>query len=148
MLCCGAGCLHKCGPCVQAVLVLTPASQSPSVMDGTVHTPWIRALVLSVCVSVCLRCAAPADIVSTLRAAHGADPTGTRQGVDVLAGGAGDMAQLGVYESYKVKKQVRTEGGGRCLWCWPVRVCLRQRWRCLGCWEAEMLWCVCWRRCC
>ena len=48
-----------------------------------------------------------ADIVSTLRAAHGADPTGTRMGVDVLAGAAGDMSQLGIFESYKVKKQVR-----------------------------------------
>lgn len=47
-----------------------------------------------------------ADIVSTLRAAHGADPTSTRQGVDVIAGGAGDMERLGIYESYKVKKQV------------------------------------------
>jgi T-complex protein 1 subunit beta len=27
-------------------------------------------------------------------------------GVDVLAGAAGDMSQLGIYESYKVKKQV------------------------------------------
>lgn len=47
-----------------------------------------------------------ADIVSTLRAAHGADPKSTRMGVDVLAGAAGDMSKLGIYESYKVKKQV------------------------------------------
>lgn len=49
----------------------------------------------------------PADIVATLRAAHGADPKGTRMGVDVIAGAAGDMSQLGIYESYKVKHQVR-----------------------------------------
>jgi chaperonin GroEL (HSP60 family) len=28
-------------------------------------------------------------------------------GVDVNAGAAGDMAKLGIFESYKVKKQVR-----------------------------------------
>lgn len=47
------------------------------------------------------------DIVSTLRAAHGAEPTDTRMGVDVLAGAAGDMSKLGIFESYRVKKQVR-----------------------------------------
>eukprot|EP00775_Hariotina_reticulata_P002255 gene2255-2567_t len=47
-----------------------------------------------------------ADIVATLRAAHGADPQGTRMGVDVIAGAAGDMAQLGIFESFKVKNQV------------------------------------------
>lgn len=54
-----------------------------------------------------------ADIVSTLRAAHGADPTGTRMGVDVVAGAAGDMAKLGIFESYKVKRQVGGERAGR-----------------------------------
>jgi chaperonin GroEL (HSP60 family) len=49
-----------------------------------------------------------ADIVATLRAAHGADPQSTRMGVDVIAGAAGDMAQLGIFESFKVKNQVRT----------------------------------------
>jgi T-complex protein 1 subunit beta len=47
-----------------------------------------------------------ADIVATLRAAHGADPQSTRMGVDVIAGAAGDMAQLGIFESFKVKNQV------------------------------------------
>jgi len=47
-----------------------------------------------------------ADIVATLRAAHGADPQGSRMGVDVIAGAAGDMAQLGIFESFKVKNQV------------------------------------------
>jgi T-complex protein 1 subunit beta len=44
--------------------------------------------------------------VATLRAAHGADPKGSRMGVDVVEGAAGDMAQLGIYESFKVKNQV------------------------------------------
>jgi chaperonin GroEL (HSP60 family) len=47
-----------------------------------------------------------ADIVSTLRAAHGADPSSTRMGVDVIAGEAGDMKELGIFESFKVKQQV------------------------------------------
>jgi T-complex protein 1 subunit beta len=49
-----------------------------------------------------------ADIVSTLRAAHGADPSSTRMGVDVIAGEAGDMKELGIFESFKVKQQVRS----------------------------------------
>jgi hypothetical protein len=63
--------------------------------------------VLSFTTCMNLSCLLPADIVSTLRAAHSADPSGTRMGVDVLAGAAGDMAKLGIYESYKVKRQVR-----------------------------------------
>lgn len=47
-----------------------------------------------------------ADIVATMRAAHGADPSGTRMGVDVVAGAAGDMAALGIFESFRVKQQV------------------------------------------
>ncbi|WIA38539.1 hypothetical protein OEZ86_001857 [Tetradesmus obliquus] len=47
-----------------------------------------------------------ADIVATLRAAHGADPGASRMGVDVIAGAAGDMRELGIYESFKVKQQV------------------------------------------
>lgn len=47
-----------------------------------------------------------ADIVATLRAAHGADPESTHMGVDVIAGGAGDMSQLGIFESFRVKQQV------------------------------------------
>eukprot|EP00878_Enallax_costatus_P002574 GHUV01002756.1.p1 GENE.GHUV01002756.1~~GHUV01002756.1.p1 ORF type:complete len:532 (+),score=161.55 GHUV01002756.1:257-1852(+) len=47
-----------------------------------------------------------ADIVATLRAAHGADPLNTRMGVDVIAGGAGDMSELGIFESFRVKQQV------------------------------------------
>eukprot|EP00879_Flechtneria_rotunda_P004896 GHRR01005170.1.p1 GENE.GHRR01005170.1~~GHRR01005170.1.p1 ORF type:complete len:533 (+),score=185.87 GHRR01005170.1:234-1832(+) len=47
-----------------------------------------------------------ADIIATLRAAHGADPHGTRMGVDVITGDAGDMADRGIYESYRVKQQV------------------------------------------
>lgn len=59
-----------------------------------------------------------AEIVATLRAAHGADPAGTRMGVDVIAGGAGDMSQLGIFESFKVKQQVRMSSSS-------VRSCCR-----------------------
>lgn len=45
------------------------------------------------------------QIVSNLRAAHGSDPS-TRMGVDILTGGPGDMRQLGINESFRVKQQV------------------------------------------
>ena len=40
--------------------------------------------------------------MSKLRAAHAAEEDSTRTGVDVLTGGVGDMAELGIYESFKV----------------------------------------------
>jgi len=43
-----------------------------------------------------------AEIVSQMRAANAADASST-VGVDVVAGGAGDMKALGIYESFKVK---------------------------------------------
>lgn len=46
-----------------------------------------------------------ADIVSNLRAAHGGDAN-TRMGVDVVRGEAGDMKELGIYESFRVKQAV------------------------------------------
>lgn len=46
-----------------------------------------------------------AEIVSTLRAAHASDPT-SRMGIDVVRGEAGDMAELGIYESFRVKSQI------------------------------------------
>eukprot|EP01026_Neomeris_dumetosa_P041675 TRINITY_DN3459_c0_g1_i3.p1 TRINITY_DN3459_c0_g1~~TRINITY_DN3459_c0_g1_i3.p1 ORF type:complete len:286 (-),score=60.15 TRINITY_DN3459_c0_g1_i3:197-970(-) len=45
-----------------------------------------------------------AEVVSHLRAAH-ADES-TKMGVDVLGGDIGDMEQMGVLESFKVKNQV------------------------------------------
>lgn len=42
-----------------------------------------------------------ADLISQLRASHAHDP-GSRQGVDVITGGAGDMSKLGIFESFKV----------------------------------------------
>lgn len=45
------------------------------------------------------------EIVANLRAAHGADAT-SRMGIDVVRGEAGDMAELGIYEAFRVKKQV------------------------------------------
>jgi chaperonin GroEL (HSP60 family) len=46
-----------------------------------------------------------ADIVSTLRAAHAADPK-TRMGIDIVKGEAADVTELGVFESFKVKSQM------------------------------------------
>lgn len=54
-----------------------------------------------------------AEIVSTLRAAHGSDPT-TRAGIDINLGAAGDMKDLGIYECFRVKQAVllsATEAG-------------------------------------
>ncbi len=41
-----------------------------------------------------------AELISQLRAAHAED--NTRMGVDVVLGKAGDMADLGIYECYRV----------------------------------------------
>ena len=43
-------------------------------------------------------------MVAQLRAHH-ADPS-TRAGVDVLSGHVGDMQELGIFESFRVKQQV------------------------------------------
>lgn len=40
--------------------------------------------------------------MSKLRAAHAADEDTTRSGIDVLSGGVGDMAELGIFEAFKV----------------------------------------------
>eukprot|EP00798_Chlamydomonas_sp_ICE-L_P025258 gene25258-10907_t len=48
-----------------------------------------------------------AEIVSNLRAAHGADPE-SRMGVDVVLGESGDMNKLGVFECFRVKQQILT----------------------------------------
>ncbi len=56
------------------------------------------------------------QIVSNLRAAHGSDPS-TRMGVDILTGGPGDMRQLGINESFRVKQQV---GGSALPWCCAI----------------------------
>ena len=42
-----------------------------------------------------------ADLISQLRASHAHDAA-SRQGVDVLSGGMGDMNKLGIFESFKV----------------------------------------------
>lgn len=42
-----------------------------------------------------------ADLISQLRASHAHDAA-SRQGVDVLTGGMGDMSKLGIFESFKV----------------------------------------------
>ena len=43
-----------------------------------------------------------ADLISQLRASHAHDAA-SRQGVDVLSGGMGDMNKLGIFESFKVR---------------------------------------------
>ena len=45
-----------------------------------------------------------ADLISQLRASHAHDAQ-SRLGVDVLSGGAGDMSQLGIFESFKVRSE-------------------------------------------
>jgi hypothetical protein len=45
--------------------------------------------------------------LSILQCFTHADPSSTRMGVDVIAGEAGDMKELGIFESFKVKHQVR-----------------------------------------
>lgn len=47
-----------------------------------------------------------AELVSQLRAAHASEGAGCRAGVDVLEGHTGDMRQLGIFEAFKVKRQV------------------------------------------
>jgi len=63
----------------------------------------LRALPTTICDNAGLD---SADIVATMRAAHGQDPEGTTSGVDIVKGAAGDMRDLGIYESFKVKQQV------------------------------------------
>uniref|UniRef100_A0A7S0R0V6 CCT-beta n=1 Tax=Chlamydomonas leiostraca TaxID=1034604 RepID=A0A7S0R0V6_9CHLO len=62
----------------------------------------LRALPATICDNAGLD---SAEMVANLRAAHAADAN-TRQGVDVVTGGAGDMGALGIYEAFRVKSQV------------------------------------------
>lgn len=52
-----------------------------------------------------------AELISQLRAAHAEDDT--RMGVDVVLGKAGDMADLGIYECFRVS----TANAPYCLAC-------------------------------
>lgn len=45
-------------------------------------------------------CPCSAEIVANLRASHAADD-GSRMGVDVVRGEAGDMSSLGIYEAFR-----------------------------------------------
>ena len=54
-----------------------------------------------------------AELVSQLRAAH-AEGDDTRAGVDVLARRVGDMADLGIFEAFKVTGCVTVER----FWCY------------------------------
>ena len=66
----------------------------------------LRALPATICDNAGLD---SSEIVANLRAAHGADPT-SRMGVDVVRGEAGDMSELGIFEAFRVKHQVRCDG--------------------------------------
>lgn len=59
--------------------------------DVLMHSKWKRPAI---------NCA-----VLLSQAAHGADPD-SRMGVDVIRAEAGDMAELGIYESFRVRQQV------------------------------------------
>lgn len=62
----------------------------------------LRALPATICDNAGLD---SSEIVSNLRAAHGADPA-SRMGIDVVKGEAGDVAELGIYEAFRVKHQI------------------------------------------
>ncbi|GFR42873.1 hypothetical protein Agub_g3864 [Astrephomene gubernaculifera] len=66
----------------------------------------LRALPTTICDNAGLD---SAEIVTNLKAAHGADPD-SRMGVDVVRGEAGDMAELGIYEAFRVRQQVLLSG--------------------------------------
>ncbi len=57
-----------------------------------------------------------ADLISQLRASHAHDAK-SRLGVDVLTGGAGDMNELGIFESFKVRNNslVLSKPTSRCI---------------------------------
>lgn len=63
----------------------------------------LRAIPATICDNAGLD---SADLVSKLRAGHAADEDTTRNGIDVLTGGVGDMSKLGIFEAFKVKQQV------------------------------------------
>lgn len=63
----------------------------------------LRALPTTICDNAGLD---SADIVATLRAEHGKCPDDTHAGIDIVRGASGDMKELGIYESYRVKNQV------------------------------------------
>lgn len=70
----------------------TPGKRSLA-MEGFAAA--LRALPATICENAGVDAA---DAVTRLRAAHAADPDGTRAGVDVRAGGVADMGAAGVVE--------------------------------------------------
>ena len=58
-----------------------------------------------------------AELISQLRAAHAEQDT--RMGVDVVLGKAGDMAELGIYECYRVSQHPKQS----CAWSCPNLQC-------------------------
>lgn len=95
----GRHCYEQVVPCTQLQVPL-PYTPPPATLFATplrLHLTVWPALVMTCC-----------------QAAHGANPS-SRMGVDVVRGEAGDMAELGIFESFRVRQQVGWAGakGGR-----------------------------------
>ncbi|EIE18505.1 T-complex protein 1 beta subunit [Coccomyxa subellipsoidea C-169] len=102
-----------------ALCVLSQTVQDSRVMaravgEGAARTPGKRSLAMeafctalrAIPTTICDNAGLDsADLISQLRASHAHDAA-SRQGVDVLTGGMGDMSKLGIFESFKVKAQV------------------------------------------
>ncbi|KAF5832454.1 T-complex protein 1 beta subunit [Dunaliella salina] len=84
---------------VDELAARTPGKKS---LAMSAYARALRALPATICDNAGLD---SAELVANLRAAHAADPN-SRMGVDAVCGEAGDMAQLGIYEAFRVKSQV------------------------------------------
>uniref|UniRef100_A0A7S2VVA9 CCT-beta n=1 Tax=Chlamydomonas chlamydogama TaxID=225041 RepID=A0A7S2VVA9_9CHLO len=89
----------KMAKAVEELAAKTPGKKSLA-MEAFARA--LRALPATICDNAGLD---SAEIVANLRASHGADSS-TRMGVDVVRGEAGDMADLGIFEAFRVKNQV------------------------------------------
>uniref|UniRef100_A0A7S3VIK5 CCT-beta n=1 Tax=Dunaliella tertiolecta TaxID=3047 RepID=A0A7S3VIK5_DUNTE len=89
----------KMAKAVEELAARTPGKKS---LAMSAYARALRALPATICDNAGLD---SAEIVANLRAAHAADPN-SRMGVDAVRGEAGDMAQLGIYEAFRVKSQV------------------------------------------
>jgi len=103
-----------------AVSVAASKTPGKAALAMEAYAAALRAIPATICENAGLDAA---DTVARLRAAHAAAADGAsdgggggvgprdacRAGVDVIAGGVGDMEELGVFESYKVREK---KGGG------------------------------------
>ena len=107
-----------------AVSVAAAKTPGKAALAMEAYAAALRAIPATICENAGLDAA---DTVARLRAAHAAAAEGVtsadggvgprdacRAGVDVIAGGMGDMEELGVFESYKVRAEERDgRGAGR-----------------------------------